>query len=159
MKEKHSITTPVCDLKQPSAEPPSLADFADYIANPIWTDFSGYLMDHYQTKPVIQYSRCTMAPGWNVKFKKSGKNLCTIYPFQGHLKVMVVIGPNEKESITALLPTCSPEFLEVYTATQESQGQRWLMLQLSESGPLYEDIKAVIHLRLLTIRRKKQPGK
>ncbi|KAB2952754.1 DUF3788 family protein [Heliorestis acidaminivorans] len=32
----------------------------------------------YQAKPHITYSKCSAQPGWNVKYKKSGKSLCTL---------------------------------------------------------------------------------
>ena len=48
-------------------------------------------------KPNLEFSKCSWEPGWNVKFKKSGKTLCTVYPRENYFTVIVVIGKKEKE--------------------------------------------------------------
>lgn len=74
---------------------PSIEDIGDYIRNPLWQTFYAYIVDEYKVKPSFEYSRCSI-PGWNVKFKKNGRNLCTVYPYEGYFTVLIVIGKNEK---------------------------------------------------------------
>jgi hypothetical protein len=44
-------------------------------------------------KPKLSYSGCSMDggawKGWNVKYKKSGKVLCSLYPKQGYFLALV----------------------------------------------------------------------
>jgi len=47
-----------------------------YVNNPLWSDLCRYVEAEYQVKPVFEYSRCSM-PGWNVKYRKAGRSLCT----------------------------------------------------------------------------------
>lgn len=52
----------------------------------------------------IEYSSCSWISGWNIKFKKAGKTLCTVYPQEGYVTVMTVVGRKEKEAVENILP-------------------------------------------------------
>ena len=60
-----------------------------------------------------------MEPGWNIKFKKSGKTLCTIYPRELYFIVMIVVVRKEKEAVEAILPECTSRMQEIYHETKE----------------------------------------
>ena len=91
-----------------------------------------------------------MEPGWNVKFKKSGRSLCTIYPRETYFTVMAVVGRREKEAVEAMLPDCAPRLRDLYARTAEGNGQRWLMIDLEDRDEVYRDV-----LRLIEIRRNR----
>ncbi len=102
----------------------------------------------YQCNERIEYSSCSWEKGWNVKFKKAGKTLCTVYPRERYFTVMIVIGTKEKALVEARLPECTMELFDLYHQTKEGNGQRWLMIDLEDKGNLYRDV-----LRLIQIRR------
>ncbi len=67
---------------------PTEQQIKDFIATPLAgliRSFNADLPDKTQKT----YSRCSMGDGywmgWNIKFQKSGKSLCTVYPKQGFL--------------------------------------------------------------------------
>jgi len=62
---------------------PSEAQIAEYIANPLWENLNGFLRESYGVQPSYDYSTCSGQPGWNVKYKKGGRALCTLYPMPG----------------------------------------------------------------------------
>lgn len=95
----------------------------------------------------IEFSACGLEPGWNVKFKKSGKTLCTIYPKEDYFTVMVVVGRKEKERVEELLPNCTPQIREVYDRTQEGNGRRWLMIDLEDQDEVYDGVFRLIQIR------------
>jgi len=84
-----------------------------------------------------------------MKFKKSGKNLCAIYPEENFFRILVVVGNKEKEQVEAILPGLFSEIQNIYHQTEEGNGQRWLMIGLEDDGVVYRDV-----LRLIDIRRK-----
>lgn len=127
---------------------PTLLEIEQYVQNPIFGQFCSEIKQTYSCNEKIEFSSCSWAFGWNVKFKKAGKTLCTIYPKENFITVMVVIGRKEKEFVEAILPELTAELQAVYKQTNEGNGQRWLMLDLREQGDLYKDI-----LRLIEIRR------
>ena len=69
----------------PQNRKPSPDDIAEFVDNPLWKALCSWLESGYRTVPRIEYSRCGMAPGWNVKYKKGGRALCTLYPAAGSL--------------------------------------------------------------------------
>ena len=76
-------------------EPPSWEQIAEYINDPLWTVFNQRIQSAYHCDPRLEYSRCSMQAGWNIKYKKSGRSLCTLYPMQGYFIALVVIGSRE----------------------------------------------------------------
>lgn len=128
---------------------PTLEEIEEYTNNPALHHFCSELKETYKCKEKIEFSSCSMAPGWNVKFKKSGKSLCTIYPKESYFTTLIVVGRKEKEEAEALLPGCTAELQELYEQTQEGNGQKWLMIDLEDQDQLYQD-----SLRRIKIRSK-----
>ena len=126
---------------------PTLDEFGAYIRNPVFSHFCAELTETYSGREKIEYSACSMEKGWNVKFKKSGKALCTVYPREGYFTAMVVVGRKEKEPVEAILPNCDSRLRELYAQTREGNGQRWLMIDLEDRDGVYRDV-----FRLLDIR-------
>jgi hypothetical protein len=88
-------------------QPPSLEQVTEYINNPLWTDFNNHIQSTYRIRPCMEHSRCSMQAGWNIKYKKGGKSLCTLYPMQGYFIVLVVVGSRELTEAEFLMPQCS----------------------------------------------------
>ena len=125
---------------------PELETITDWVDSPLWTQLLQHMDEVYQSKPVIEYSGCGMAPGWNVKFRKSGKGLCTLYPQQGGFVALVVIGQKEKQETELILPTLSAYTQALYQNAKEGMGQRWLMFSVQDEGVL-DDVKQCIAIR------------
>ena len=72
---------------------PTESEIEDFVGTEHFTDLHNYVCDKYKVKPKMAYSNCAMDNnvwrGWNIKYQKSGKSLCTIYPQQGYLLVLV----------------------------------------------------------------------
>ena len=72
---------------------PNESELNVFVGTEFFTDLYNHLCDSYKIKPRISYSNCAMDKnvwrGWNIKFQKSGKSLCTIYPQQGYFLVLV----------------------------------------------------------------------
>lgn len=127
---------------------PRLEEISEYVANPTFTRFCSEIKDRYNCNEKIEFSSCSLERGWNIKYRKGGKTLCTIYPREQFFTVMVVIGRKEKERVEEILPECTAAIQEIYHRTKEGNGQRWLMIDLEDEGGIYDDI-----FRLIGIRR------
>lgn len=127
---------------------PTLEQVGEYVGNPVFAQFCEQIRKKYQCTEKIEFSSCSMEPGWNIKYKKAGKTLCTLYPREGYFTVMVVVGKKEKDAVEAMLPDCTPQLQEIYHQTREGNGQRWLMIDLEDQDGVYDDI-----IRLTEIRR------
>lgn len=127
-------------------QPPSLEQVTEYINNPLWTDFNNHIQSTYRIRPCMEHSRCSMQVGWNIKYKKSGKSLCTLYPMEGYFIALVVIGSHELAEAELLMPLCSGYVQTVFNSTKSGNGQKWLMLDVRD-GETVEDIFSLINLR------------
>ncbi len=127
---------------------PTLEEIGQYVGNPIFMQFCLEIKKTYQCSEKIEFSSCSWETGWNIKFKKAGKTLCTIYPREHYLTVMTVVGKKEKELVEAILPECTVELRELYRQTKEGNGQKWLMIDIEDQEGMYPDL-----LRLIQIRR------
>lgn len=127
---------------------PSLEEIAEYIHTPVFMEFCEEIKTKFNAKEHLEFSSCSWEYGWNIKYRKSGKSLCTIYPRESYFTVLVVVGKKQKEAVEELLPDCSDRIKEIYHQTQEGNGQRWLMIDLEDKDKAYEDV-----LRLIDIRK------
>lgn len=132
---------------QNSEHRPTLEEMSEYVRNPVFDKFCSEIKTKYNTDGQPEYSKCSWMPGWNIKFRKSGKSLCTIYPNENYFTVLVVSGKNEKEKTEEILPFCSPEIREIYFQTKESGGQKWLMIDIEDDGAVYNDVLMLIKIR------------
>ncbi len=85
-------------------------------------------------------------PGWNIKYKKGGKSLCTLYPMQGYFIVLVVVGSRELTEAEFLMPQCSDYVQTVFKNTKTGNGQKWLMLDVRDRE-IMDDVFRLINLR------------
>ncbi|HWQ79035.1 MAG TPA: DUF3788 domain-containing protein [Anaerovoracaceae bacterium] len=118
-------------------------------AVPLWEDLQSYLEDAYRVPSKMTFSKCSAQPGWNVKYQKGGKSLCTLYPMEGFFIALVVIGAKEEAEAEAAmtLGLLTPYLQELYRKTAFSCGGRWLMIQVTDRAVL-EDVKRLIAIRV-----------
>lgn len=136
----------------PMDQQPSMEELDRYADNPLWPELRQYLKDAYGAEPRMDYSRCGLEPGWNVKFKKGSKALITVYLRPGYVTAMVSIAPKDEAAAEGILLTCTEATRTLYQNTASSKMGRWLMLDLT-SPELLEDIKALLTLRARPINR------
>lgn len=127
---------------------PTLEEIREAVGNDVFSRFCEDVKARYRCREKIEFSSCSWEYGWNVKFKKSGKSLCTVYPREQYFTVLVVVGQKEQEAVEAVLWECTPEVRTVYEQTKAGNGQKWLMIDLEDAGSVYEDV-----FRLMDIRR------
>jgi AraC family transcriptional regulator len=125
---------------------PLMETISTYVNSPLWDQLCSYLESGVHSKPEIEYSRCSMEKGWNVKYKKAGRSLCTLYPKQGYFTALVVIGKREWEETESRLPEFTPYLQQLYHQTQTGMGQKWLMIDVTD-GEVLEDVKQCIAIR------------
>ncbi|SHE59297.1 DUF3788 domain-containing protein [Alkalibacter saccharofermentans] len=130
---------------------PDIEDIRRFIGDKagLWDDLTDYLRDTYKVRPDFDYSRCSAQPGWNIKYKRSGKSLCTIYPMDGYFIALVVVGNKEEETVK---DHCNeglftPYVSELYKATGFSAMGKWLMIKVT-NREILEDVKKLVGIRI-----------
>jgi hypothetical protein len=125
---------------------PTSDDIISFVGNDLWGQLCGFLETEYKIPPKIEYSCCTWQPGWNVKYKKGGRSLCTLYPMKGFFIALVTIGSKEQLGIDFVLPYCTPYLQEMYNNLPPFNGGRWLMIHVTNPS-IMEDVKKLVQLR------------
>jgi hypothetical protein len=131
---------------------PTEVEIADFIGSPLWKDLNDFLRENYEVEPSYSYSTCSGQPGWNVKYQKAGRSLCTLYPMSGFFIVLVVIGTKEEMEVEPVLLTCDESIQNMYKRVVPLMGGRWLMIHVT-SEKILEDVKLLIQLRRKIKRR------
>ena len=88
-----------CDC-YPKEEMPTLAQVAAFVASPLWESLCVHVESCYGVLPKIEHSVCSGAPGWNVKYRKGGRALCTLYPAAGYYTCLISVGRREATVLT-----------------------------------------------------------
>lgn len=132
--------------KLSQSQKPDMEALRSYVNNPLWDRLIWHIEAEYRCKPILEYSKCSMQKGWNIKYKKAGRSLCTLYPMEGVFIVLVVIGEKERNEMEFMLPACTKYLQQLYQDTKTGMGQKWLMIQVSNEAIL-NDVRQCIAIR------------
>ena len=113
---------------------PSLEELGHGVGSPFWGELHSFLRESYGVSPAVEYSGCSLAPGWNVKYRARGRAL-------------ISIGQKEAPAMELALPGLTAYVREVYQNSRPSRMGRWLMIRVS--GPeILEDVKTLLRIRM-----------
>lgn len=130
---------------------PTDSTIAEYVHSPLWDDVIGYAITTHKAKLKLDYSKCKMDDkmfmGWNLKLKKSGKNLCTLYPKQGYYLALITIAAKHVDEASILIKKASGYTQDLFHKI-ETHPHYGKMLCLEVRNPeIAEDLKVLIDLR------------
>ncbi|MBW4845683.1 MAG: DUF3788 domain-containing protein [Lachnospiraceae bacterium] len=126
---------------------PTYEKFSEYVNSDLWLELNSYIQETYHILPQIEYSGCSMQKGWNIKYRKGGKSLCTLYPMQGYFIVLAVTGEREINEAELLIPLCSEYTQNLFKQTISGYSGKWMMIDVKKSDVL-NDVKNIITLRV-----------
>ncbi len=132
--------------KEDETTRPDSETLSAYVNSPLWDRLNDKLQGGYACAPQYNYSRCSMQRGWNVRYKKAGRSLCTLYPMQGHFLALVVIGQRESAGAELALPLLSQYLQTLYRETQCGMGQKWLMVCVT-TEEILNDVLQLVAIR------------
>lgn len=125
---------------------PELSDVTRFINTNEWQQLYHELVEEIGAKPKLEHSRCSI-PGWNVKFKKRGKSLCTVYPQENRFQLLVIANKQFQSEIEAIIAECAPPIQEAYQKFDFMNGGKWLIYDV-DSPELLEESLRLIHFRI-----------
>ena len=129
----------------PIDQKPGLEQIESFIASPYWGAFTGWIGDSYHAAPSIEYSK--ELHGWNIKYKKGSKALCTVYPDDGKFTVLVVVPPKMEPQAERLINSLNKKTREIFGNARPMAIGRWLMLPVDSPESL-DDVMKLIGLRV-----------
>lgn len=137
------------DIIQNPAIAPDMLAIAESIkgdARDRWLALNVHIQQAFNSKPQIAYSSCSAKPGWNVKYKKSGKALCTLYPEPESFTALIVTGAADMEKFALARALFSDSLNSLYDGTQIFNNTKWLMIGVTDNSVL-ADVKKLLDLK------------
>ena len=126
---------------------PTFENVSDFINSTLWNELCLFVENTYSISPKLEFSKCSMQKGWNIKYKKGSKSLCTLYPMDGYFIVLIVIGKKELAEANIVIPTCSIYTQNLFLVTPSYSFGKWLMIEVREKST-FEDVKKLVKLRV-----------
>lgn len=135
---------------------PSERQIKEFTNTPLWDDLANHLQRTYNIQPNFFYSCCSMQngyfKGWNVKYAKGGKALCTLYPKQGYFVALIAVSAKEIAEADLLIPLCDEYTQSLYRQTEFGAAGKSLPIEVTSENILC-DVKNLIELRTANISR------
>jgi hypothetical protein len=138
------------DLIANSSAVPAFDEIVGYINPPVrtfWQEMNEFIQQRYEANPKIQYSTCAGKPGWNVKYQKSGKSICTLYPEKNCFVALIVIKLELALLVEKAEPAFHPLIVDMVKNSKPFNNTLWLMIPVSER-PVLESIIDLLILKM-----------
>ena len=127
------------------AHRPTEEEMLDTIGEAVrWLDLRQYIQENYDfTEELAFYAR---QYGWTVRYRKSGRTLCSLFPEKGAFSALIVLGRKEAEKAMAVVEEFGPNVRTVLTDTEQLHDGRWLWIRVS-SGEDAADVRKLLALK------------
>ena len=132
----------------PAHRQPDMEQIGRYIASPCWQPLLAWLEDTFHISPRIEYSRCSMQGGWNVKYKKGSRAVCTLYPEEGYFICMISVGAKEAPEAELALNGCTAYVRQFLKSSLDRPLPPWRTRGEVRNGEVLEDVKELIGIRM-----------
>lgn len=129
---------------------PNIDDFIEYAqgTNKIrWLDINDYLSNKEKTNHSIMYSSCSAKPGWNLKYKRNSKALCTLYPGKDSFTCLLVLNRELMNMIDGNEIELSPYIMNLYEKAMPFNNTKWLMIEV-DNNKILNELKKLIDIKI-----------
>ena len=94
----------------------------------LWSDMRKYLEQNYDFAPELVYYGKKY--GWTIRYRKSGKTLCSLFPEKDAFTVLVVLGMKEVEKAYSMIDKLNSEVRSIFENTDQLRDGRWLWIRV-----------------------------
>lgn len=123
-----------------------MESFIEEQAREPWLEIRRFIEDRYDLTPETIFYGTKY--GWTVRYRKSGKTLCSLFPEKGGFTILIVLGKKESEKALSMRDELSSKIQKILGDTEQLRDGRWLWIRLLTTKDT-DDIK-----KLLRIKRK-----
>ena len=132
---------------------PTWEEISNYLgreALKAWNDIVSFIDTNYNHMPETVFGGKKY--GWEIRYRRSGKSLCTLHPEKGAFTILIVLGKKETEQALASLNEFSPDIANLISSAKQYHDGRWLWIRVLNKDNL-DDIKGLLKIK------KKPPKK
>ncbi len=124
----------------------SITDFIGKQVSKVWINLKQNIEDRYDFEPeTVYYGK---KYGWTIRYRKSGKTLCSLFPERGAITVLIVLGSKEIEKVANLQDEISPRIGKIMSEAEKLHDGKWLWIRIIT----IDDVKDI--MKILALKRK-----
>ena len=111
-----------------------------------WSEIHRFIKTNYDHVPETKFYGEKY--GWTVRYRRSGRTICSLFPEKGAFTVLVVLGKKESEKAFSLEDVLESEVRKYLEEAKQLRDGRWLWIRVLSMKEI-DGIK-----KLLRIKRK-----
>jgi AraC family transcriptional regulator len=130
--------------KKDIAYKPNREELAELIKSDVkelFYEFCTIIEKEYDGKIQIDFSKCSAAYGWNIKYKKSSKAICTIYPENDFFTALITLKFSDLELFDIVKTDFTEYINNLIKKSSPFNGTKWLMINIADRQILDDAIK------------------
>jgi hypothetical protein len=90
---------------------------------------------------------------FELKYRKSGKTFCALYPREKGMRLLIIFGKSEREKFETSRMDYSEYIINLYDNTHQYHDGKWLYIDII-NGTVIEDIKRLLLIKKKTNRKR-----
>lgn len=122
----------------------SMMEFIGSDMRRLWAKLNDYINSNFKVKREINYFGKKY--GWCIKYKKTSKTFCVLFPEQGSFTFLIVLGRKELEKINDMKSDLSAEVIKTINNTHQYHDGKWVYIRLKDDN-FINDIKNIIKVK------------
>ncbi|MHA1484363.1 MAG: DUF3788 domain-containing protein [Candidatus Thorarchaeota archaeon] len=135
------------------AREPTEEEMMSYVgerAKAAWRELRQFIEDNYDFVPETVFYGAKY--GWTVRYRRSGKTLCSLFPEKGGFSVLLVLGRKDSEKALSLRDELSTRMITILSSTEQLHDGRWLWIRMSTINDV-DDVKKLLQTKRKPKRR------
>lgn len=112
--------------------------------SPLLNELKDYIEKHYEFIPEIVFYGEKF--GWTLRYRRSGKTLCSFFPEEGSFTILVVFGKKEVEKTQLIIYKLNKAVKKVFKETKQLHDGRWLWIKVRTASDV-ESIKVLLGVK------------
>lgn len=121
-----------------------IVSFIGERAKKVWLELRQFIEDNYDMVSETVFYGAKY--GWTIRYRKSGKTLCSLFPETGGFTVLIVLGKKESEKALSMRDELSSKIYEFLGDTKQLHDGRWLWIRLLTTSDTV-DIKKLLQIK------------
>jgi hypothetical protein len=117
----------------------------------LWTHIHEYMTQHYDFEAEIKFY--AKKYGWTVRYRKSGKTLCSFFPEVDAFSVLIVLGASESAKVNKIKARLNANVRNVFEQTDQLRDGKWMWIRILEESDI-ESLKMLLSAK----RKPKERG-
>jgi len=128
--------------REPTEE--EMMSFVGERAKAAWTELRQFIEDNYDFVPETVFDGAKY--GWTVRYRRSGKTLCSLFPEKGGFTVLVVLGRKEAKTALSMRDELNSRVNELLGNTEQLHDGRWLWIRMLAMNDV-DDVKKLLQMK------------